>query len=42
MQLIVGIVIGIIISTIGFTGVASYLDKGVAVIKDATQEVANK
>jgi uncharacterized membrane protein YtjA (UPF0391 family) len=39
MQLLIGFVLGIIVSTIGFTGVAHYADQGVQKIKEVTQEV---
>jgi hypothetical protein len=39
MQILIGIIIGIVISAIGFTGVATYLDKGVAAVQQATKEV---
>lgn len=42
MNFLVGFLAGIIVSTIGFTTVASYLDQGVAAIKETTESVANK
>jgi len=42
MNFLIGFVAGIVVSTIGFTSVASYLDKGVAAIKETTETVANK
>lgn len=35
-------VAGVIVATIGFTGVAQYADMGVEKIKQVTQEVTNK
>ena len=37
---IVGIVVGIIISTVGFGGIAQILDHGVAKVKTTSQELA--
>jgi hypothetical protein len=42
MQLLIGFVLGVIVSTIGFTGVAQYADMGVEKIKEVTQEVTTK
>jgi hypothetical protein len=39
---IVGVVVGIIISTVGFGGVAQILDHGVAKVKTTSQELANE
>lgn len=39
MQFIIGIVFGIIISTIGFSGVARVLDKSVDTIKQTSQQI---
>jgi|APCry1669189534_1035231.scaffolds.fasta_scaffold15258_3 hypothetical protein len=39
MQFIIGLIFGIIISTIGFGGVAHVADKGVQVIKEQTKEI---
>jgi hypothetical protein len=39
---IVGVVVGIIISTVGITGVAQILDHGVAKVKTTSQELANE
>ena len=39
---IVGVVIGIIIATVGFGGVAQILDHGVAKVKTTSQELANE
>ena len=37
---IVGVVVGIIIATVGFGGVAQILDHGVAKVKTTSQELA--
>ena len=37
---ILGIVVGIIISTVGFGGVAQILDHGIAKVKTTSQELA--
>ena len=37
---IVGVVVGIIISTVGFGGIAKMLDKGVDTVKTQSQELA--
>jgi len=39
MQLIIGIVLGIVVSTIGFSGVARVLDKSVDTIKQTSQQI---
>lgn len=39
-KLIVGFVIGIVVSTIGFTGLARVADRGVEHLKETSQEVA--
>ncbi len=39
MQFIVGIIFGIVISTIGFSGVARVLDKSVDTIKQTSQQI---
>ena len=39
MQFIIGIVFGIVISTIGFSGVARVLDKSVDTIKQTRQQI---
>ena len=38
---IVGVVIGIILATVGFGGVAQILDHGVAKVKTTSQQLAN-
>lgn len=40
INFIVGTVFGITVATIGFTGVASVLDKGVSATKEAVTTVA--
>jgi len=39
-KLIVGFVIGVVVSTIGFTGLARVADRGVEHLKETSQEVA--
>ncbi len=39
MQFIVGIIFGIVVSTIGFSGVARVLDKSVDTIKQTSHQV---
>ena len=39
MQLIIGIVLGIVVSTIGFSGVARVLDKSLDTIKQTSQQI---
>lgn len=40
MQFIIGIIFGIVVSTIGFSGVAKVLDKSVDTIKHTSHEVS--
>jgi len=40
MQFLVGVVIGIVISTIGFTGVAHLADRGVNQIQSTARDMA--
>lgn len=42
LDFIVGFVCGIIVATIGFTGIASTLDKGVDAIKGASIAIEKK
>ena len=42
MQLIIGFILGIVVSTIGFSGVAYYADQGVSKIKEITTEATSK
>ena len=39
-KLIVGFVIGVVVSTIGFTGLPRVADRGVEHLKETSQEVA--
>ena len=39
-NLIVGFVLGLIVATVGFSGVARLLDRGVETIKTQSQELA--
>ncbi len=39
MQLIIGIILGIVIATIGFSGVAKILDKSVDTIKQTSHQI---
>ena len=39
-KFIVGFVIGVVVSTIGFTGLARVADRGVEHLKETSQEVA--
>lgn len=39
-NLIIGFVLGLIVATVGFSGVARLLDKGVETIKTQSQELA--
>ena len=39
MQFIIGIIFGIVISTIGFSGVARVLDKSVDTIKQTSHQI---
>jgi hypothetical protein len=40
MQFILGVLVGIIVSTVGFTTIASYADQGVRAVQQTVQEVA--
>jgi hypothetical protein len=40
MQFIIGIIFGIVVSTIGFSGVAKVLDKSVDTIKQTSSQVS--
>jgi hypothetical protein len=40
MQFIMGILIGIAIASVGFSGVAKILDRGVEAVKTQTQELS--
>ena len=36
---IIGVIVGIVVSTIGFAGLAKILDKGVKTVKEVSKEV---
>lgn len=40
MQFFIGILIGIAIASVGFSGVAKILDRGVEAVKTQTQELS--
>ena len=37
---ILGVIVGIVVSTIGFAGLAKWLDRGVKTVKEVTVEVS--
>jgi hypothetical protein len=39
MQFIIGVLVGIVIASVGFSGVANILDRGVEAVKTQTQEL---
>jgi uncharacterized membrane protein YtjA (UPF0391 family) len=39
-KLLVGFILGIVVSTVGFSGIAKMADKGVAKVKEVTIEQA--
>jgi hypothetical protein len=39
MQFILGVLVGIIVSTVGFTTIASYADQGVQKIQQSVKDV---
>jgi hypothetical protein len=39
MQFIIGVVVGIVVATVGFTGIAQIADKGVNAIQGTVKEV---
>lgn len=39
-NLVIGFVLGVVVATVGFTGVARMLDKTVDVVKTQSQELA--
>jgi len=41
MQLLIGIILGIIISSVGFGGVANFLDHGVRIVQNASKTAAH-
>lgn len=42
LKFIAGVIVGIIVSQIGFAGMATYLDKGVDYVKEASQQADTK
>jgi hypothetical protein len=42
MRFLAGFIVGIVVATVGFTGMASLLDSGVNKVKQTVQEQANK
>ena len=40
MQFILGVLVGIVVSSVGFTTLASYADQGVRAVQQTVQEVA--
>jgi hypothetical protein len=40
MQFILGVLVGIIVSTVGFTTIASYADQGVRAVQQTVKDVA--
>lgn len=40
MQFLIGIIVGIVIATAGFSGIAKILDRGVDAVKTQTQELS--
>lgn len=40
MQFLIGILVGIVIATAGFSGIAKMLDRGVEAVKTQTQELS--
>jgi hypothetical protein len=42
MQFLIGVIFGIIIATVGFTGVAHLLDRAVDVTKQETTRIVNE
>jgi len=41
-KFVMGFVLGVVVSSIGFAGLAHWLDQGVAVIKDTTERAVSK
>jgi hypothetical protein len=39
-KLLIGIVIGVVVATIGFSGIAQLLDRGVQTIQEQSKELA--
>jgi hypothetical protein len=40
MQFIIGVVVGIVVATVGLTGIAEMADKGVSKMQETVKEVA--
>jgi hypothetical protein len=40
MRFILGVIVGIVIASVGFSGVAKILDRGVEAVKTQTQELS--
>ena len=40
MKLIIGFVLGLVVATVGFSGIARMLDRGVQTIQTQSQELA--
>jgi hypothetical protein len=41
-KLLIGFIFGIVVATVGFSGIARMLDNGVNKVKEVSQEQANK
>jgi hypothetical protein len=41
-KLLIGFILGIVVATVGFSGIARMLDNGVNKVKEVSQEQANK
>jgi hypothetical protein len=42
MKLIIGFVLGLVVATVGFSGIARMLDRGVQTIQTQSKELASK
>lgn len=40
MRFILGVIVGIVIASVGFSGVAKILDRGIEAVKNQTQELS--
>lgn len=40
MRFILGVIVGVVIASVGFSGVAKILDRGVEAVKTQTQELS--
>lgn len=40
MRIVIGFILGLIVATVGFSGIAKMLDRGVEQIKTQSQELA--